>query len=586
MSNINTPKTLWDLVETAKSVLTQQAQNELEKAVREKYGIGALAKARENITEWTRNELTSLVSWLPMGQEILMKLDPFLPGKVETLIEGFSGKNSPTDGLPVMSTEVKNITEGVVSEVENTKKSIFSEMKHSLGIDKESILSDLQKRAKGESIGIWGSIKLIIAGFLMKNEKISSWLGKIGFNITEWWSPEEMALAGIKKTEIKQEAIKPLNTEKSYNTTSLVLSEIANSEARKWNIAAIYALSWVKNIQLKEIPLLQSNIPLLRDRLGVGMDVSDEALRTFLKPFTKNSSLYNIFSGSYKKINPDKNIEDASLFNIISSAWSGIKTLSLMKKMDITDLSSSVEWLGESFIKVDGEDISGELVEQAEELWISKKVVKTLFRNRKWSFLKTESLETILRDPSLDESDKISIKRIRAFGIWFQEALINDKSLNLGNGDIMRTISQKWWINIGDILKSYILTGGKASLSEMSTTEKVGAYTSFFLIGWADPEWSGALTGSLINMENMIKLVQGESIFDRVPKDVQDIVKENFSLESTLKKVSQLAGGMWDSIAGFTKKSPGFASILTIAVLFLPVFAKRTNLVSILTGRK
>lgn len=45
-------------------------------------------------------------------------------------------------------------------------------------------------------------------------------------------------------------------------------------------------------------------------------------------------------------------------------------------------------------------------------------------------------------------------------------------------------------------------------------------------------------------MENMIKLVQGESIFDRVPKDVQDIVKENFSLESTLKKVSQLAGGM------------------------------------------
>ncbi len=43
---------------------------------------------------------------------------------------------------------------------------------------------------------------------------------------------------------------------------------------------------------------------------------------------------------------------------------------------------------------------------------------------------------------------------------------------------------------------------------------------------------------------------------------------------------------MYDSIAGFADKSQGFAAILIIAVLFLPVFSKRTNLASILTGRR
>jgi len=38
------------------------------------------------------------------------------------------------------------------------------------------------------------------------------------------------------------------------------------------------------------------------------------------------------------------------------------------------------------------------------------------------------------------------------------------------------------------MLKSYILTGGKVNLDEMSTIEKIGAYTAFFMISAKTPE--------------------------------------------------------------------------------------------------
>lgn len=421
-------------------------------------------------------------------------------------------------------------------------------------------------------------------------------VGRAGMDLSKDMTPEEMKLAGIKgKVEDEKYVEKPnedltkKNQEKNYSVASTILTEVANTDAQKWGIASIYPLSAIRSLKYSDIKNISSNPIELRKKLGVGKDITDMALVTFAKPIVDEShSLHKTMISSYQRTNPWKKIEDATIYEIIASVGPGIRTLATMKKIDITDLGGTTEELATSFIKVDTDsgELSGELVAQAEWLGLSKKLLKVLFANRKWKFMQDSDLATLLQNPELTPDEKIQIWNIRTFGLAFQQKLISDTSLNFWNGNVVQDIVNKWGMNIGDVLKSYVLTWGKTDFSQMTAIEKVWAYTSFFLITGADPEWAGALTGSLINMENIGKLIQWESVFDKIPKDVQKIMEEHFGIETAMKKVWQLAWWATETLGWFAKKSPGFAAILTICVLFLPAFSKRTNLVSILMGKK
>ncbi len=473
-------------------------------------------------------------------------------------------------------------------EVQKLKKNPLGKIAEFFGFTEGNIVSDFKEalfeKKSGWFDGFFAGIKLWFYGFLAK---------AMGVDIAKWLTPEEMRLAGLKpqtsrtQTDTGNEDVSR-KLDKNYGVASLILSEIANDDAKKWHIASIYPLASMKTLKYRDMKGNIWNTALLRKKIGAGNDVTDVALLTFTKPIIDEShSLHSMIVSSFTKANPGKKIEDATLYEIIGSIGPGIRTLATMKKIDITDLAGTTEELATSFIKVDDSgEVSGELVAQAEWLNISKKVIKVLFWDRKWGFLKEGDLTTLLQDSRLTPEEKLQIENIRTFGLAFQKKLVSDTSLNFGNGSVMQAIVEKWGMNIGDVLKSYILTGGKTDFTQMTAIEKVWAYTSFFLIAGGDPEWSGALTGSLINMENLAKIVQWESIFEKIPKDVQQIMEEHFGVEAALKKIWQLAGWAADALGWFAKKSPWFAAVLTICVLFLPVFSKRTNLLSILFGKK
>lgn len=485
------------------------------------------------------------------------------------------------------SSDTKGLVNEWTKEVKNGIKSAIAEF---LGFDKKTMIDDMTKRVKWESIGFMGTIRVMIFAMLSK----ISFLG-----MTDDWSPDEIQLAGLKrkveagKTETGKdgdnsaESINKIQ-DKNYGVATLILSEIANSKAQKWGVASIYHVPTMRTLRYSELKSAIASPAELRKKIGVGGDVTDIALLTFAKPLVDEThSLYKTVTSSYQRANPSKKIEDATLYEIIASIGPGMRTLATMKKIDITDLGGTTEELASSFIKVDDAgEVSGELVAQAEWLGLSKKILKTLFANRKQSFLKEGDLTTLLKDPNLTTEEKNKIEHIRTFGLAFQQKILSDESLNFWNGSVVQDIVNKWGMNIGDVLKSYILTGGKTESSQMTAIEKVWAYTSFFLITGADPEWAGAITWSLINMENLAKAVQWKSIFDKVPEDVQKIMEEHFGVEAAMKKVWQLAWGATDTLGWFAKNSPGFAAILTICVLFLPVFSKRTNLVGMLTWKK
>ena len=534
--------------------------------------LADLTSLRSQVTETAEDKKAAEVAAVAVKAMPAVAVAAIATGGAESLL-------SSADAKWLMNEGSKEIKTGIKSAIAEA-----------LGFDKKTMIEDMAKRAKWETIGFMGTIRVMIFAMLSK----ISFLG-----MTDDWSPEEMSLAGLKrkvelgKTETGKEADNSAESinkiqDKNYGVATLILSEIANIKAQKWGVASIYQIPTMRTLKYSELKSAITNPAELRKKIGVGSDVTDIALLTFAKPLVDEThSLYKTVTWSYQRANTSKKIEDATLYEIIASIGPGMRTLATMKKIDITDLGGTTEELASSFIKVDDAgEVSGELVAQAEWLGLSKKILKTLFANRKQSFLKEGDLTTLLKDPNLTTEEKNKIEHIRTFGLAFQQKLLSDESLNFWNGNVVQNIVNKWGMNIGDVLKSYILTGWKTESSQMTAIEKVWAYTSFFLITGADPEWAGAITWSLINMENLAKAVKWKSIFDKVPEDVQKIMEEHFGVEAAMKKVWQLAWGAADTLGWFAKNSPGFAAILTICVLFLPVFSKRTNLVSMLTWKK
>ncbi len=102
------------------------------------------------------------------------------------------------------------------------KTSIKSAIAEALGFDKKTMIDDMSKRAKWESIGFMGTIRVMIFALLNK----ISFLG-----ITDDWSPEEMKMAGLggKVEEGKIEAPKEAN--KKWEEAKIEAQKLLSAES-------------------------------------------------------------------------------------------------------------------------------------------------------------------------------------------------------------------------------------------------------------------------------------------------------------------------------------------------------------------
>ncbi len=490
---------------------------------------------------------------------------------------------------------VNDATKAVTEEVTELKKHPARKIFELMGFTPEDTVSDIKsalsdlKDAKGfDKIG--AKFSLFIAIFI----------GKIlGVDFAKWLTPEEMKLAGIKgKVEWGKPKERP-NTvtevdkgklqkeaENKYTATTVILGELSSKENK--DITKVYNLPSLRNLKYVELVTFaeKKDITWLRTRLGIWADVWDSALTELMDIMTnKSHPLYFLLAWSYEK-KWVKNIKDATIFDILSSVWSDLKILASIKSIDITDYEASTEKLAKSMLSIDTSgEVSGELVEKSRELGISKNLLSVLLKSRETTFMDKKSLETLRKNQNLSDDDRKKLDELWIFGENFIKTITTDDRVNFGIGSDVWKIHSSGKINLGDMVKSFVLTKGQSSLDTMDTLQRVGLYTWFLMMVWSTPEWSGLLSGKLFNFGNVTELMSGTSIFDKIPLDVRNLLASMFDIKVILKKIKDMWVAMSDHMIWFAKESPAFAAVLILAVIFLPLFSRRTSLAWIFTWR-
>lgn len=419
-------------------------------------------------------------------------------------------------------------------------------------------------------------------------------IGRAWIDISSDMTDEEMRLAGIavnpglqskdRKREVPQ-------TPKIYSTVIAGIVKIAPEEAQKWGIHALLWLESVRKMKIEELNKYAWKPNELLHTLGDIGWLDEKGASYVLSMFfdTKNS-IYKILRARYTKSNPEKNINEATIEDVLSSIWNDVSILSFFRSIDLTDYQGSLNKIGESLFSYNASkwEVSGEIVEKAKSMGISSRLlVHFLALDNKQAFKDKKSVEALKSLPDLTQEDKSVIEKIGDFWEKFMLTMTNDKTLNMGNGEQVKNIISKNNISFSDIMKAYILTWGQTNISSMDTIHKIGAYTAFMLIVWQDSAASGAMTGSIINLDNIRKLAQnGTDPFDVVPEDVRDFFKDTVSLEKVWGQIEKALGGLGSYVKEFAKNSPWLSAFLIMAVMFLPIFSKKTNLANMFSWGK
>ena len=463
--------------------------------------LADLTSLRSQVTDTAEDKKAAEVAAVAVKAMPAVAVAAIATGGAESLLSGADAKWLLSEGS-------KEIKTGIKSFIAET-----------LGFDKKTMIEDIAKRAKWESIGFMGTIRVMIFAMLSK----ISFLG-----MTDDWSPEEMRLAGISTPVVKGEPEKlkewtKQETEqflsaKSYDMTSKLL--IYGVSREKFDTAlggAVGAVKdatwWLDDTKRKEATMTAAIVTIslakvqeknywelkslgesgILSLLGQSKPEERAAVKLFLDMMGKQESRFDtVFQWEDWKLLPLKSL----ISKLYKKEWYD-KVESLTDVIKDFDPSKMATISGDIFTKIwkneNGEYIiSGILGSQYELLksqgigvaflgkildtakwWQSVNAFMGNMKNEKFSQAETIFLEKVLSKQYI-EVLKISMKT--RFG--FTDELI----------------WQIWsdTISVKDIFELYAITWGDTDISKLDKWRKALIFTKMQMyLGNKDPNALG-----------------------------------------------------------------------------------------------
>lgn len=565
------------------------------------------AKSEKNLATRVRNIKKTVTGGTELDwKQLQSELSPAEKQKIEDVLKA----EDPEVGNRLKI--VAEVTTGVVvawwaaaittkekKENTNKMKEWFKEGKEKRVFLKESMLAAAKK--SGGELDLGEKIMINIMAFMapLIPEGMLGWLADFGIlpegmadGLKEWENGVRVFKDKVewvkgkveeKVPEVKEEIKNGDTPENRYLVASIWLTEVSEKTAQEWWLSKIFPLKNIQDLRYRDIQRYTWDPQWFRTFAWLKDDIDDVAIWTFLSMFTESTDpFYKILSSSYEKKFPWKTLWDATIMEVISSVWLDINFLKIIKSINVADYENSIAEATKSLFVHNEKtwEISWDLIEKAKRLWFSKNLITVLFSNRHVKFNNKDDLKSIYDNPNLTKEDKEILGKFGLFGEWFKKTLFEDQRLNLWNGSIMEEYAD---INVESIMKSYILTWGESNLDKMTSIEKIGAYTAFFMISANNPDTAWGVTGSIFNVENIEKLTKKWlTVFDEIPEDAQQMVRRMFSFDLIWPKIKGYVSGSAAYVENFAKKSPGFSAILILIFIFGPIFSPGKSLMSMI----
>lgn len=443
-----------------------------------------------------------------------------------------------------------------------------------LWFDKKTMIEDMAKRAKWESIGFMWTIRVMIFSLLNK----VSFLG-----MTDDWTPEEMKLAGI-ASSISAGVPKP----KEWAKQEIDTVKLENEENMKyrWASTAMRKLLYDKKTERAGIVFEHASFQKMTygQLESVYREVSPSwkkewiSARLGLTPNT-DEVVYEMLTGlcggkllsyikqEYNKKYPQSRIEDISmksLFVKIANEFGHIVTL---RDLDITNPTSFLD--GMSFdITADGE-LTGPVAEKVKSS-VSKPILWYMLGDgaeNKFTDLKSNLDNAKKRSPTLSEENLIEIEKIFAFGEAFQKKLLGDPKLHLWYADAFKTEFKDPGISFRSLVLLYGSLGGDTAFEQMTALGKLSFYSGVVMVaGGLDSmnRWwvATAFMKKLLGWEN-----------PEIDPEVRKL-----SEDAGVSLIGKAVGWVWETvktIVGAGKESPMTAVWVVMALWFWWVAKKK-----------
>lgn len=431
-----------------------------------------------------------------------------------------------------------------------------------IGFDKKTLIEDMAKQAKGESIWFEKKIKLWIFGLLNK----ISFLGMM-----DDWTPEERKLAGIdnkipnEKETDKKEAVKEAGDTALIRTSfkgfarTYIQPVIDTTGKIKYfsyaNIDQIITIEKFKDMAWKDILGIYAKYKSATEKKDIKNDfgIIDKDIDPELVFFViERMATWKWKTYIEKHALTGQNNETTTVWWIFSRLHKnmhlGSKFDSIKPSKPITGPSDIGEFLWEIGTKIDmplqdawsllkNIDYAGTL----NELGIGASMAGYVISNKHQSISQI-TLDTI-KESDVDEPGKEWLKKVLDFWRKFQDTIVTHFSF--GNPGKYKEFLSNKPIDIGDVFRLYATTGWDPSYEGMNPSQQAYVYMKLWGILGKDP----AFRGEYFNQPLISALFDAESKVHISP-EVKNIIGTifNSAAQSVFEKMGGFITEVWSTL--------------------------------------
>ena len=427
------------------------------------------------------------------------------------------------------SSDTKGLVNEWTKEVKNGIKSAIAEF---LGFDKKTMIEDMAKRVKWESIGFMGTIRVMIFALL----------NKIYFlGLTDDWSPEEMKLAGLggkaewskwDKQEIVKEAEKKwsekLVKDKAYVAMTSHLINRNNRKVlngffdsvEKW----VWEGTWGKDEQkTKDDMINQAKVTLTLD------SIADAPFSQLKSDFSGNYSIEKMakkyqISGKKEmdglalamrslieneswidgnlKANPDW--RDKPISVSLNSLYKGIgftRIENLQTALTAIDWSQPNQfWEKIKTLLISSKDgkfsgLIGDHMESMKSKWFSPEIASRIFTNdAEWNQTIEVYRKTLAGHRYTGDSTQSLMTEITKPNGFARS--MNELFAQYDLGWYMGAYNNWEWLSIKQVTSLYLITWWETNIEKMSPGMRSEVYMTLLTIVGKDSPW--ALSGDML----------------------------------------------------------------------------------------
>ncbi|MBS9783955.1 hypothetical protein KGV55_01250 [Candidatus Gracilibacteria bacterium] len=548
------------------------------------------------------------------------------------------GKNNPNDAIKdatdIMKTDMQNLPKKAQKEITNIFNGVGNPMKQTFenakkkgmiptllglaGVNAAWVADKYRAASEAKKSGdIWEGIQ---SNFLLYFANIfAKAMGIKMSDIQDNMTADELKDAGLPvpaDRENKPEKIATKEKQKEKIISGAIIqafSIIAPSEAENQGVNIFLSNSKINSLTYKQLkekytefqkdPKKDTSVlnALLEKPINDSTIKAERYIFELLFPRKgdrKQSALSEYITKKYKETHPNKNIENATLQDILVSTSSEIGFLKYFSTLDTSKMvtlnplnapdkmkTAATDFYDKALSigrKDDGTiEITGELAEKAQSLGVTQKVLIDILLPAKGKTACTQENCNFqsLEQAEYTEQDKQALKSLNKFGKNYFDLLLRpgDRFGFLDKKHVKEFIDAKKF-NQKDILKLYIASGGKISFGDdMSLPEKMGLYGMTMAKLLQSAKIISDVLAETVNkaIENDPKKL--EALADYIPDDVKDFASDRISVEKIISELGDLAEETKEIIANFFTKSPKSLLAIGVFILIFP-FPKRQSL--------